>query len=270
MSNFQFLEQINRDLYNLGVTAEKLFRDEYFDQCITQTRKLAESMTKEVLGNKAQSDDTFDDMIYKLKTISRNTLKEQEFISDMYFLKKQGNIAVHSVKSDNNGKIALECLEHAFEAAVNFASSRTKDETVNLLIFDENLLVLGEKNLNLQQEYKKKVQEQKKSPKKQNSGIQRTQNQKIQKITTKKSKKNNSLQKNQKVRTDISLFAKTLIVSCIISCSIILILVCLLNFSRDKSFYDFQYGQREYVNGRQKQNSETASYKLSGVFSQIK
>ncbi len=157
MSNFKFLEKINKDLYEIGCTAEKLFRDEYFDQCIIQTRKMAESMTKSVLGSKTQCDDTFDDMIYKLKTISQNTLKEQEFISDMYFLKKHGNAVVHCTKSENNEKTALECLEHAFEASVNYASSRTKDETVNLLLFDEQLLMLGEKNNNLQNKYKDKL-----------------------------------------------------------------------------------------------------------------
>lgn len=270
MSNFQFLEKINKDLYSMGLTAEKLFRDEYFDQCITQTRKLAESMTKEVLGNKAQTDDTFDDMIYKLKTISRDTLKEQEFISDMYFLKKQGNIAVHSVKSENSGKIALECLEHAFEAAVNFASSRTKDETINLLIFDENLLVLGEKNPNLQQEYKKKLQEQKKQQKKQNSDILKTQNKKTSKNTLTKFNKSKQSQKNQKNSISLSVYAKTLIVSCAVSCSIILILMFLLNINKEKSAYNLQNSHNEYTEKQQKHGFNKDSYKLSGVFSQIK
>lgn len=268
MSNFKFLEKINKDLYNLGVTAEKLFRDEYFDQCITQTRKLAENMTKEVLGNKAQSDDTFDDMIYKLKTISRNTLKEQEFISDMYFLKKKGNIAVHSSKSDNSGKIALECLEHAFEAAVNFASSRTKEETINLLLFDENLLVLGEKNPNLQQEYKKKLQEQKKLPRKQNIGVHKIQTEKTSKNLSEKGPKQPQLScKNVK---RISLYAKTLIVSCTMSCLIILILMFLLNINSTESSYNAQFNKNKYADNFQKQNKESANYKLSKVFSQIR
>lgn len=157
MGNFEFLKDINTDLANLGETAEKLFRDEYFDQCISQTRKMAEAMTRTVLGSKAQADDTFDDMIYKLKTVSDSTFQEQEFISDMYFLKKQGNIAVHSVNSQNDGKTALECLEHAFEAAINFAYSKTCDEKINKLIFDEQLLVLGEKNKTLQEQYKQEL-----------------------------------------------------------------------------------------------------------------
>lgn len=159
MGNFEFLEKINPCLANLADTAEKLFRDEYYDQCIAQTRKMAETMTKNVLGSQAEEDDTFDDMIYKLKTISNNNFREQEFISDMYFLKKQGNIAVHSENSANSGKLALECLEHAFEASVNYAYAITHSDKINRLIFDEKLLVLGEKNTSLQEEYLKKLDE---------------------------------------------------------------------------------------------------------------
>lgn len=161
MGNFNFLEKTNNDIYQLCETAEKLFRDEYFDQCITQTRKAAEAMTKNILQTKAENDDTFDDMIYKLKVISKDTMREQEFISDMYFLKKCGNKATHSEKSENDGKTALECLEHLFEAAINFAYCQKKDDTLNRLIFDEKLLMTGEKNTSLEEEYKKRLQEEK-------------------------------------------------------------------------------------------------------------
>ena len=165
MSNFNFLEDINKDLAKLGTTAEKLFRDEYYDQCITQTGKMAEAMTKSILGSKAQSDDTFEDMLYKLKTISKNNFQEQEFISDMYFLKKQRNIAVHSVNSQNDGKIALECLEHLFEASINYAFAKSGNKDINRLIFDEKLLVLGEKNNKLQSQYKQAIKETKEKQK---------------------------------------------------------------------------------------------------------
>lgn len=161
MGNFNFLEKTNNDIYELCETAEKLFRDEYFDQCITQTRKAAEAMTKNILQSKAESDDTFDDMIYKLKVISKDTMREQEFISDMYFLKKCGNKATHANKSENDCKTALECLEHLFEAAINFAYCQKKDDTLNRLIFDEQLLMTGEKNTSLEEEYKKRLQEEK-------------------------------------------------------------------------------------------------------------
>ena len=157
-SNFDFLQKVDDEIFNLAKTAEKLFRDEYFEQCITQTRKLAERIIRNVLGNSVTVEDSFDNMLYKLKTVSKNTMREQEFISDMYFLKKQGNLATHGEKIENSGEVALDCLEHAFEACINFAYSKTNDDTLNRLIFDEKLLVLGEKNQNLQAQYRTELE----------------------------------------------------------------------------------------------------------------
>lgn len=157
-SNFDFLQKVDNEIFNLAKTAEKLFRDEYFEQCITQTRKLAERIIRNVLGNSATVEDSFDYMLYKLKTVSKNTMREQEFISDMYFLKKQGNLATHGEKIENSGEVALDCLEHAFEACINFAYSKTNDDTLNRLIFDEKLLILGEKNQNLQAQYRTELE----------------------------------------------------------------------------------------------------------------
>lgn len=269
MSNFKFLAKINKDLYYLGYTAEKLFRDEYFEQCIAQTRKMAEAMTKEVLGSKACSDDTFDDMIYKLKTISGSNLKEQEFISDMYFLKKHGNIAVHSAKTENSGKIALECLEHAFEASVNFASNKTKDEMINMLLFDEKLLVLGEKNNNLQTQYLNKIKENKekqnpltKKRKKINAGCLNTGN--------KKSFKQNNSEK-------LCLFSN-IIKIVIVFCITVFIALFMLskytkqnisktdNFSKEKIYIENKTSKSEIT--YESNNKKTAKeYTLSGNFS---
>ena len=163
-SNFDFLEKIDSEIFNLAKTAEKLFRDEYYEQCITQLRKLAERIIRNVLGNSATVEDSFDDMLYKLKTVSKNTMREQEFISDMYFLKKQGNLATHGEKIENCGQVALDCLEHAFEACINFAYSKTNDDTLNRLIFDEKLLVLGEKNQNLQAQYRTELERNENQP----------------------------------------------------------------------------------------------------------
>lgn len=157
-SNFDFLEKIDPEIFHLAKTSEKLFRDEYFEQCITQTRKLAERILRSILGNSATVEDSFDDMLYKLKTVSKNSMREQEFISDMYFLKKQGNLATHGAKIENCGEVALDCLEHAFEACINFAYSKTNNDTLNRLIFDEKLLVLGEKNTNLQAQYRTELE----------------------------------------------------------------------------------------------------------------
>ena len=46
MSNFVFLKNINKDLYTIATEAEKLFRDEYFEQCCVQTRRFGENISK--------------------------------------------------------------------------------------------------------------------------------------------------------------------------------------------------------------------------------
>lgn len=221
MGNFDFIKSINKNFYELGETAEKLFRDEYYDQCITQTRKMAEVMTKTILGCKAQEGDTFDDMLYKLKTISCDTKYEQEFISDMYFLKKQGNIATHSEKSGNDGEIALECLEHAFEACVNYAYSKTKDDNINRLLFDEKLLVLGEKNNSLQQRYKQELENEKQRVNDQNGYINSFE--KKQKKAKKQNKKSNKKEEINNEKPNI--FGKILQITIIISFVILSVLI---------------------------------------------
>ena len=220
MGNFKFLEKTNNDIYELCETAEKLFRDEYFDQCITQTRKAAEAMTKNILQTKAESDDTFDDMIYKLKVISKDTMREQEFISDMYFLKKCGNKATHSDKTENDGKTALECLEHLFEAAINFAYCQRKDDTLNRLIFDEKLLMTGKKNTSLEEEYKKRLQEEKQREKeaekrKKEEHKKELENKRKNEITQKENNEDDDFDKFRKYdtdRQDFSLFKKLIII----------------------------------------------------------
>ncbi len=67
MSNFDFLKKIDKNLFEIACEAEKLYRDEYFDQCISQTRRFAENACRKVLGEKAQSTDTFDEMLSTLK-----------------------------------------------------------------------------------------------------------------------------------------------------------------------------------------------------------
>jgi hypothetical protein len=158
-SNFDFLEDINGNIARESATAEKLFRDEYFEQCITQTRKIAEMLTKTILKGYIEQEDTFDNMLYKLKNLSKNTMREQEFISDMYFLKKNGNLTTHGQSINNIEEVALQCLEHLFEATINFAYTKTNNDELNKLIFDEKLLMLGEKNTNLKAQYRKKFEE---------------------------------------------------------------------------------------------------------------
>ena len=64
-SNFDFLENVDRELFSNIEEAQKLFRDEYFNQSMVQIRIFAEKMAKKILN----SDDnlTFDDALNCLK-----------------------------------------------------------------------------------------------------------------------------------------------------------------------------------------------------------
>ena len=52
MSNFDFLKNVNKNIYEIITDAEKLYRDEYFEQCISQTRRFGEVVCKDVLTHK--------------------------------------------------------------------------------------------------------------------------------------------------------------------------------------------------------------------------
>lgn len=159
MSNFEFLKSINKDLYTLAEEAECLFRDEYFEQCITQTRRIGECLCRLILGNAANVTDTFDNMLATLKDTPNPSEIEKEFIDDLYFLKKAGNATVHSSKTKKvaeAGKEALECLERVFEASLNYAVYKCGADKDNLnLVFDEQMLMTGEKSesASLQERY---------------------------------------------------------------------------------------------------------------------
>ena len=89
MTNFDFLKNIDKNLYELAKEAEKLYADEYFEQCMTQTRRLGENICRLILKEKASSADTFDDMIEMLKDKATGSIREKEFIEDLYFLKRR-------------------------------------------------------------------------------------------------------------------------------------------------------------------------------------
>ena len=139
-TNFDFLKTIDRNLYEIISDAEMLYRDEYFEQCITQTRKFAENICKNVLGSKRTTEKTFEQMLATLKDNAQGTVQEKEFIEDLYFLKKCGNQSVHSsVKKDAIN--ALECLKRAFEAAINYSIYNKKSNKKILeLSFDIEFL----------------------------------------------------------------------------------------------------------------------------------
>ena len=74
----------------------------------------------------------------------------------MYFLKKCVNDSVHSSKVSKAGITALECLQRAFEIAINYSVYIKKASKDNFdLHFDIDLLATGRKNKKLAKEYQK-------------------------------------------------------------------------------------------------------------------
>lgn len=162
MSNFLFLKKLNENLFNIISEAEKLFKDEYFEQSIVQTRRFAENLCKDYLADKALPDETFDSMINRIKDKSFDNIRLKEFCDDLFFIKKHGNTSAHSSNPINDGKIALECLERAFEISIFYFNSKNGyNKKLDKTNFSEELLMTGkqENKKNLQQAYSKKLKE---------------------------------------------------------------------------------------------------------------
>lgn len=169
MNNFEFLKTVDSDLYNVISKAEHLYRDEYFEQSIVQTRKFAENVCKNVLGDSRTCEKTFDDMLATLKDKTGSAIQEKEFIEDLYFIKREGNNSAHSTNIKNAGIIALECLQRCFELSINYSVYyRNAKKSLLKLQYDTELLTTGKKTKQTlaekYQEQKSKVQ--KKSKKK--------------------------------------------------------------------------------------------------------
>ena len=154
-ANFDFLKKVDKNLYEIITEAEKLYRDEYFEQCMGQTRRFGEHLCKKVLGQKKHvsvsgrngEKITFDDMLASLNDCSTGGIEEKEFINDLYFLKKHGNSAVHSVSIKKDGITALECLKRAFEAAISFSVYiRGADPDILRRRYNTELLITGERS----------------------------------------------------------------------------------------------------------------------------
>lgn len=139
--NFEFLQQVDPELYSAIQDAQKLFRDEYFNQCAIQLRIFAEKMAKRTLGSERENL-TFDDTLNCLKDKVKSE-SEREFIDDLFFIKKIGNKCAHG--EDVLVSEALEAMKRAFESAINYAYSRKKDEKILKLNFDDTLLITGKK-----------------------------------------------------------------------------------------------------------------------------
>ena len=102
-ANFDFLKKVDNDLYEIIDEAESLYRDEYFEQCMAQTRRFGENVCKKVLADKRTIENTFDEMLATLKDNETGEPQEKEFLDDLYFLKKHGNDAVHSSRVNRSG-----------------------------------------------------------------------------------------------------------------------------------------------------------------------
>lgn len=145
-SNFDFLKTTDRKLFEMIETAEQLYRDEYFDQCIVQTRKFAENICKKLLGGRRTKEKTFDDMLATLCDKSTGSEQEKEVIEDLYFIKKEGNNSAHTSGAKLPATTALDCLQRTFEVSINYAFSKNPKKTKLLkLEFDTELLITGEK-----------------------------------------------------------------------------------------------------------------------------
>ncbi len=153
-SNFEFLKNKDKKLFNIIDDAEKLYRDGYFEQTIAQTRKFAEIMAKNTLGIRRTTEETFDDVLGTLKDIMGENQAEKEFLDDMYFLKKQGNLAVHDSATPLGGNVALECLKKAFEASLNYAVKNGADKKILNNNYSIDLLMTG-KTYKFSEKYQK-------------------------------------------------------------------------------------------------------------------
>lgn len=146
-TNFDFLKPVDKNLFDIISEAEKLYRDEYFEQCMGQTRRFGENICKKVFGKHRTNENTFDEMLATLKDKGNHSEQEKEFVKDLYFLKKHGNESVHSAKVKKDGIEALECLQRAFEIAINYAVYNKKAKTNILkLQYDTELLITGKKS----------------------------------------------------------------------------------------------------------------------------
>lgn len=207
MTNFAFLKKIDKELFNIITEAEKLYRDEYFEQCMVQTRKFGEHICRNVSGTVCTTETTFDERLATLKDKIKSE-QEKEFVDDLYFLKKQGNKSAHTNSLQKDGITALECLQRAFEVSINYAVHYAKANSNLLkLQYDIDLLVTGEKS-------KKTLSEKYKAGKKSISKRQPAQKQSYSMKT-----------KPQKKKEELSFFQILLIISFIISGLIVLFLL---------------------------------------------
>lgn len=215
-SNFQFLKKINNNLFEIIAEAEKLYRDEYFEQCMVQTRRFGEHICKSLMTQNNRETGSFDDMLATLKDQMHGHTQEKEFIDDLYFLKKNGNQSVHSGKIKKDGMTALECLKRSFEVAINYSVyAQGASSDILKLNYDVELLITNKKSKpSLTQKYEEAKTKQK------------TEITKPQKV-----KQSENQNKSTKIHQNIKLswFWKSVLFTSIISVFIILFLIIIIN-----------------------------------------
>lgn len=146
-TNFQFLKKVNKNLFEIISDAEKLYRDEYFEQCMAQTRRFGEQICKDMLIQNNKQTGSFDEMLATLKDHSNGNAQEKEFIDDLYFLKKNGNQSVHSGTVKKDAMTALECLKRSFEVAINYSVyNQGANANILKLDYDVELIVTDKKS----------------------------------------------------------------------------------------------------------------------------
>ena len=188
MTNFDFLKKVDKDLFEIITDAERLYTSEFFEQCMSQTRRFGEQLCRSILKGTNLYEETFDQMLATLKDRA-SSIQEKEFIEDLYFLKKQGNISVHSANVKQDGILALECLQRAFEASINYAVFyKNASKTVLKKQYDIELLVTGKRSLKDKYISEKEKQQKVIKPKKTNSKKSTKQ---IHTMKTKPQKKSN-------------------------------------------------------------------------------
>lgn len=189
VTNFDFLKHVDKDLFEIINEAEKLYRDEYFQQCMTQTRTFGENVCKTVLGKNRTTETTFDELLATLKDKISGSEQEKEFIDDLYFLKKHGNQSVHTTKVKKDGMEALECLQRAFEVAINYSVYNKKaNSNILKLRYDTGLLVTGKKTKKtLAEKYAEEKQKSVKHEKNSDDKKQKSSGKKAKKKTSKQS-----------------------------------------------------------------------------------
>ena len=195
-TNFQFLKKVNSNLFEIIADAEKLYRDEYFEQCMAQTRRFGEQICKDMLTQNNKQTGSFDEMLATLKDHSNGNVQEKEFIDDLYFLKKNGNQSVHSGTVKKDAMTALECLKRSFEVAINYSVyNQGANANILKLDYDVELLVTDKKSKkSLKERYEEEKAKQaveKETEERQQKQSKQTRQTKPLKVKTEKKEKSN-------------------------------------------------------------------------------